>query len=79
MRHTQVFHDVGASDSLETSTIKSWANHGADPSQGEGGGYINRHAFNAIVSDQDLVETYLPAFQKVVQADAGGIMCSCRF
>ena len=62
--------------SLETSTIPSYANHGADPSQGEGGGFINRHAFNAIVSDQDLAETYLPAFHRAVDADAGGIMCS---
>lgn len=43
---------------------------------GEGGGYINRHALDSIVSDQDLSETYLPAFRKTVEAGAGGIMCS---
>ena len=26
---------------------------------------------------QDLAETYLPAFKRAVEADAGGVMCSC--
>ena len=42
-------------------------------------GYDNhtRHNFNAIVSDQDLQETYLPAFHTcVTQAKPAQIMCS---
>jgi beta-glucosidase len=36
-----------------------------------------RHEFNAIVSDNDLYNTYLPAFRKlVVDAKVGGIMCA---
>ncbi len=36
-----------------------------------------RHAFNAVVSNNDLYNTYLPAFQKlVVDAKVGGIMCA---
>jgi beta-glucosidase len=36
-----------------------------------------RHAFNAVVSNADLRNTYLPAFQKLVQdAKVGGIMCA---
>ncbi len=36
-----------------------------------------RHAFNAVVSNTDLYNTYLPAFQKlVVDAKVGGVMCA---
>jgi beta-glucosidase-like glycosyl hydrolase len=37
----------------------------------------DRHHFNAVVSAQDLVETYLPAFESCVRTSHGGsIMCS---
>jgi beta-D-xylosidase 4 len=37
----------------------------------------DRHHFNAIVSDQDLVETYLPPFESCIRdARAASIMCS---
>jgi beta-glucosidase len=42
----------------------------------EGAGFVNRHAFNALVSEQDLSETYLPAFDRTVAAGAAGVMCS---
>ena len=61
--------------SLETSTVPSAANN---KSTDEGAGFINRHAFNAIVSDQDMAESYLPAFHTVVKSGASGIMCSCK-
>lgn len=36
-----------------------------------------RHEFNAVVSNTDLCNTYLPAFQKLVmEAKVGGIMCA---
>ncbi len=36
-----------------------------------------RHQFNAVVSDADLRNTYLPAFKKLVtEAKVGGIMCA---
>ena len=36
-----------------------------------------RHEFNAVVSNTDLYNTYLPAFQKLVMdAKVGGIMCA---
>jgi len=36
-----------------------------------------RHAFNALISDNDLYNTYLPAFKKlVVDAKVGGVMCA---
>ncbi len=36
-----------------------------------------RHAFNATVSDNDLRNTYLPAFKKLVtEAKVGGVMCA---
>lgn len=34
----------------------------------------NRHEFNAIASQQDMDETYLPAFKKLVEAGVSGIM-----
>lgn len=37
----------------------------------------NRHTFDARVSDQDLWDTYLPAFQKlVIEAGVTGVMCA---
>lgn len=37
----------------------------------------NRSSFNAVVSDQDLWDTYLPAFEKlVVDAKVSGVMCA---
>jgi beta-glucosidase-like glycosyl hydrolase len=37
----------------------------------------DRHHFNAIVSDRDMADTYLPAFQAcVTQGKVSGIMCS---
>jgi beta-glucosidase len=36
-----------------------------------------RHEFNAVVSNNDLYNTYLPAFQKLVMdAKVGGVMCA---
>ncbi len=41
-------------------------------------GGVDRNHFDAIVSQQDAAETYLPAFQSCVQrGNASGIMCSC--
>jgi beta-D-xylosidase 4 len=38
---------------------------------------ISRHSFNAIVSDQDLVETYLPPFESCIRdARGASVMCS---
>jgi len=37
----------------------------------------NRHTFDAVVSERDLRETYLPAFRQLVtEAKVGGIMCA---
>ncbi|CAB9501820.1 Exo-1,4-beta-xylosidase bxlB [Seminavis robusta] len=37
----------------------------------------DRHSFNAIVSDQDLVQTYLPAFEVgIKEGKAGSVMCA---
>lgn len=36
----------------------------------------SRHSFNALVSKQDMVDTYLPAFEACVKAGAKGLMCS---
>ena len=35
-----------------------------------------RHSFNAKVSDQDLYETYLPAFKELVNANVEIVMCA---
>lgn len=35
-----------------------------------------RHGFNAVVSMQDMNETYLPAFKKLVEAGVEGVMCA---
>ena len=69
--HLQVVAKHYAAYSLETSTIPSYANRATNTSIPEGAGFINRHAFDAIVSDQDLAETYLPAFRRTVEAGAG--------
>lgn len=36
----------------------------------------NRHGFNAIVNQQDLYETYLPAFKSCVDAGVEAVMCA---
>ncbi len=46
------------------------AKHFAGHSGPEG----KRHSFNAIISKKDLNETYLPAFQKAVEAGVAGVM-----
>ena len=41
--------------------------------------YVDRHHFNAIVTEQDLEDTYLPPFQSgVAVGNASGLMCSCE-
>ena len=35
-----------------------------------------RHEFNAVVSQKDLYETYLPAFEQLVSSDVESIMCA---
>ena len=51
------------------STVKHFAVHS--------GPEADRHSFNAVVSEKDLRETYLPAFrQTIVEAKATGIMCA---
>ena len=35
-----------------------------------------RHVFNAVVSQQDLFGTYLPAFRALVKAGVAGVMCA---
>ena len=35
-----------------------------------------RHEFNAVVSDKDLYETYLPAFKALVDAQVESVMCA---
>lgn len=35
-----------------------------------------RHEFNAVASPKDLYETYLPAFQALVEADVEAVMCA---
>ncbi|HNU08484.1 MAG TPA: glycoside hydrolase family 3 N-terminal domain-containing protein, partial [Pyrinomonadaceae bacterium] len=51
------------------STVKHFAVHsGPEP---------ERHAFDAVVSERDLRDTYLPAFRKtIVEANATGVMCA---
>jgi beta-glucosidase-like glycosyl hydrolase len=40
---------------------------------------MDRYHFNAVVTDEDLVDTYLPAFQQCVEGGrASSIMCSVR-
>lgn len=36
----------------------------------------DRHVFNAVSSEKDLFETYLPAFQNLVEADVEAVMCA---
>ena len=46
------------------------AKHFAGHSGPEG----KRHSFNALISKKDLAETYLPAFEKAVEAGVAGVM-----
>lgn len=39
----------------------------------------DRHSFNAHVTQQDLIETFAPPFEQAVKAQAGAIMCSCKY
>ena len=49
-----------------TACVKHLAAHSGPESQ--------RHYFNAKVSDKDLFETYLPAFEKAVESGVAGVM-----
>ncbi len=51
------------------STVKHFAVHsGPEP---------ERHSFDAVISEHDLRDTYLPAFRKtIVEANATGVMCA---
>jgi beta-glucosidase len=40
------------------------------------GSEANRHVFNAVVTDYDLWDTYLPAFKTLVDANVAGVMCA---
>jgi len=40
---------------------------------------VDRHHFNAISSDQDIADTYLPAFESCIRLGrVSGLMCSCK-
>ncbi len=55
-----------------SSCCKHYAAYSLESWEGE-----ERYGFNAVVNDQDLVQTYLPAFQACISdARASGIMCS---
>lgn len=60
---------------VETTDPATWC--GSELNEGGACTLPNdRHSFNAHVSQQDLVETFLPPFQQAVKAQAGAIMCS---
>ena len=41
---------------------------------------VDRHHFNAVISEQDLAETYFPAFISCAnRGNASGLMCSCKW
>ena len=44
----------------------------------EGSDGFTRHNFNAVVSQRDLHETFLPSFKTCVAAQPEQIMCSCE-
>ena len=54
-------------------SLESWSPKGSlDPKP------ITRHDFNAVISAQDLSDTYLPAFRSCAnRGNASGVMCSC--
>lgn len=60
----------GLQGEAEFLTAAACAKHFAAHSGPEG----KRHSFNARVSQKDLNETYLPAFEKAVEAGVAGIM-----
>ena len=50
------------------STVKHYAVHsGPEP---------ERHGFDAVISERDLRETYLPAFRMTILSGAAGLMCA---
>lgn len=43
-------------------------------------GGVDRHHFNAVITEQDLSDTYFPAFISCAnRGNASGLMCSCRW
>ena len=58
------------------STCKHWLAYDLETGDGRPDS-VDRHHFNAVISDLDIAETQLPAFESCVRdARAGGIMCS---
>jgi beta-glucosidase-like glycosyl hydrolase len=54
------------------STLKHYAAYSVENWQGD-----SRHGFDAVVSDEDLVQTYLPAFEAGIKVGrVGSVMCS---
>ena len=69
-------HGVQDGDCTRSTSRRRRCKHYAAYNLEDWGG-VDRHHFDAIVTDQDLNETYFPPFQACAQVGkASGVMCS---
>ena len=61
------------------TTCKHFAGFNLGTTIGQDGKMTQAQTFNALISDQDLADTFLPAFRAcIVEARAASVMCSCE-
>ena len=62
------------------ATCKHFAGFSLGTTIAESGGFTQAQTFNALITDQDMADTYLPAFRAcITEAKGASVMCSCAF
>ena len=72
--------DPSTSGYLKTmTTCKHFAGFNLGTTIGQDGKFTQAQTFNALISDQDMADTFLPAFRAcIIEARAASVMCSCE-
>jgi beta-glucosidase-like glycosyl hydrolase len=72
--------DPSTSGYLKTmTTCKHFAGFNLGTTIGEDGKFTQAQTFNALISDQDMADTFLPAFRAcITEAKGASVMCSCK-
>jgi beta-glucosidase-like glycosyl hydrolase len=72
--------DPSTSGYLKTmTTCKHFAGFNLGTTIGQDGKFTQAQTFNALISDQDMADTFLPAFRAcITEARGASVMCSCE-
>ena len=65
--------------SVYKNSMKEALDSGLGTTVGQDGKFTQAQTFNALISDQDMADTFLPAFRAcIIEARAASVMCSCE-